>query len=283
MMKAILVQTADECGPNDGPDYSHGWGLVNTLAALQLVQADASEPGHLRQETLDDGAEHTWYFSLPATESVRISIAWTDPPGTPPADTLDPPDLMLVNDLDLRLRNGPVPVVYEPWVLDPANPAAAATTGDNFRDNVEQVYAADLPAGDYEVTVSHKGTLSGGEQDYALASSVALGDTPPVVGVAERRASGVALDVAVSPNPFVASTAISFSTPQAGRVRASIVDVGGRVVRTLESAGTAAGPRRLDWDGRDESGRRLASGVYFVRVEAPGADAIEKVVLLRAR
>ena len=284
MMKAILVQTADEAGANDGPDYSYGWGLVNTLAAVQLVADDASAPGHLVQATLDDGTEDTWYFTQTSSGPVRISIAWTDPPGTPPADALDPPDLMLVNDLDLRLRNGPVPVaaVYEPWVLNPASPASAATTGDNFRDNVEQIHVANLPAGDYEVTVSHKATLSGGDQDYAIASSAALTDTPPAVGIAEgRTADGADVRVDVSPNPFRAATTFAFTTPQAGRVRVDVLDVAGRVVTTLEDRELAAGPQRLDWNGRDDSGRRLASGVYFARVEAPGANVVEKVVLLR--
>jgi hypothetical protein len=54
--------------------------------------------------------------------------------------------------------------------LDPDNPAAAATTGDNFRDNCELIYLEAPPAGTYIVTVSHKGTLAV-SQYYSLVSS----------------------------------------------------------------------------------------------------------------
>jgi hypothetical protein len=77
---------------------------------------------------------------------------------------------MLVNDLDLRVIDGLT--VYEPWVLDPAVPAAAATQGDNFRDNVEQVVTGVLGAGSYTVEITHKGQLTNGSQDYALIISV---------------------------------------------------------------------------------------------------------------
>ena len=58
-------------------------------------------------------------------------------------------------------------------MLDPANPAVAATKGDNFRDNVEQVHVVGIGPGDFTVEVSHKGALQGGlNQSYALIISV---------------------------------------------------------------------------------------------------------------
>src|SRR5690606_14895810 len=60
---------------------------------------------------------------------------------------------------------------YSPWVLDPDNPSAAATTGDNFRDNVEQIVIPAPAEGDYTVTVSHKNSLQGGSQAYSMIVS----------------------------------------------------------------------------------------------------------------
>ena len=109
---------------------------------------------------------------------VTATLVWADPPATPVAPTLDPPDLMLVNDLDLRITRGPE--TYFPWVLDPAAPAAAAGKGDNIRDNVEQVEITDAVNGSYTVEVRHKGTLlNTANQDYSLVISVA---SPPPVG-----------------------------------------------------------------------------------------------------
>jgi hypothetical protein len=71
---------------------------------------------------------------------------------------LNPTNLMLVNDLDLRLIS-PSGTTNYPWVLNPANRTAAATTGDNFRDNVEQVEVANPQNGVWLVRVTHKGQL----------------------------------------------------------------------------------------------------------------------------
>jgi len=109
---------------------------------------------------------------------VTATLAWNDPPGTPPAPALDPPDLMLVNDLDLRIGRGGNS--WLPWILDPANPENPATTGDNFRDNVEQVRIDAADTCQYSVEVGHKDTLLDSlAQEYSLIISV---DAPPAVG-----------------------------------------------------------------------------------------------------
>ena len=63
--------------------------------------------------------------------------------------------------------------------------------------------------------------------------------------------------------------------------RLEIFDVSGRRVRKLLSGESPEGPRSLFWDGRDESGRELASGVYFYRLKAGGQSRTRKLVLLR--
>jgi hypothetical protein len=68
--------------------------------------------------------------------------------------------------------------VYEPYILDPSNPADAATTGDNWRDNAEQIYLESPAAGTYLVSVTHKGTLAG-DQAYSIAASAPLTTTGP--------------------------------------------------------------------------------------------------------
>lgn len=60
--------------------------------------------------------------------------------------------------------------MYLPYVLNPSSPASAANTGDNARDNVEQIYVASAPPGDYRVTLAHKGTLAS-SQYYSLISN----------------------------------------------------------------------------------------------------------------
>jgi hypothetical protein len=85
----------------------------------------------------------------------------------------------------------------------------------------------------------------------------------------------------VSPNPFADGTVVRFDLPSAAKVRVSVYDVTGQLVRTLHDAEAAAGVHRLEWDGSDSSGRRVARGVYFVRMETGDFRASEKVVLLK--
>jgi len=170
-LKALAIHTADEAGSADGPDYEFGWGLLNTKKAAAVITEDGGKH-QILEGSLVNGGTDTFTISVTNPDSiVRATLVWADPPGTPTAPMLDPPDLMLVNDLDLRLTRGPSN--WLPWVLNPSNPAAPATKGDNFRDNVEQVVAAVSNTGPYTVEVSHKGVLtSGNPQDYSLIISV---------------------------------------------------------------------------------------------------------------
>jgi hypothetical protein len=68
------------------------------------------------------------------------------------------------------------------------------------------------------------------------------------------------------PNPFRAEAEIRFNLQSSEEVRVAIFDVSGRRLRTLFDGPIQAGDRRLIWDGRDETGRSLDSGVYFYRI-----------------
>jgi len=171
-LKALAIHTADESGSDDGPDYAFGWGLLNTKNAAKVITQDGGGDHQIIEGSLANGATNNVTFNVSQAEAVlKATVVWMDPPGTPVSLSLDAPDLMLVNDLDLRITRGPS--TYEPWVLNPAIPAAAATTGDNFRDNVEQVVVNGGGTGTYTIHISHKGTLlNGTSQDYSLIISV---------------------------------------------------------------------------------------------------------------
>jgi hypothetical protein len=159
-MKGIVIHTADEAGPNPGPDYMFGWGLMNTLKAAQVMTANALAGGNfnIREIQLNQGGVIEFQVEATGTEPLRATIVWTDPAGTPPTISLNPPNKMLVNDLDLRII-GPTATTFFPWILNPASPASAATTGDNNTDNVEQVHIAFPTPGLYTIRVTNKGSL----------------------------------------------------------------------------------------------------------------------------
>ena len=170
-LKGLVIHTADETGAAPGPDYEYGWGLMNTLRAADTIAQDADLPTTIQELDLSDGDTYTFTHYGLGGRTLRATLCWTDPAGTPPGNLLDPADKMLVNDLDLRIEHVSSSHIYEPWVLDPATPTAPATTGDNDTDNVEQI-VFDFPnSGEFEVQVSHKGSLSGGHQAFTLIIS----------------------------------------------------------------------------------------------------------------
>jgi hypothetical protein len=178
-VKALVVHSADEAGAADGPDYSAGWGLFNAQSAAELISADQISPSIIQELSISQGGVIERDYPSFGSGPLKVTIAWTDPPGTPPPAALDPTTPTLVNDLDLRVIGPQGATTYEPWILDPANPADAATTGDNTGDNVE-VIAVDTPApGVYTIQVSHKGTLQGGSQDFSLVTNDHGGVYPP--------------------------------------------------------------------------------------------------------
>jgi hypothetical protein len=83
------------------------------------------------------------------------------------------------------------------------------------------------------------------------------------------------------PNPFNPRTTIAFDLPAASRVRLSVFDLRGRLVRTLLDESRSAGRHDVVWEGRSDQGRRVASGVYLLRLEANGAVETRRVALVK--
>ncbi|MCB1048942.1 MAG: T9SS type A sorting domain-containing protein, partial [Calditrichaeota bacterium] len=90
------------------------------------------------------------------------------------------------------------------------------------------------------------------------------------------------------PNPFNPSTTIRYALPEAARVTITLYNAAGQRVRTLVEGRQSAGFRQVVWDGRDERGESVSSGVYLYRMTArngtetgPGFTATAKMVLLK--
>ncbi|MDH3197524.1 MAG: S8 family serine peptidase [Candidatus Krumholzibacteria bacterium] len=107
--------------------------------------------------------------------------------------------------------------------------------------------------------------------DAAGVPSSGGGDTP---------VAGGAILYPAAPNPFNPTTTIRFELPSRMSVRLSIHDLRGRQVRLLAEGTFDAGEYPRDWDGRDASGRRVASGVYFCRLDASGDIQGQKLTLV---
>ena len=84
--------------------------------------------------------------------------------------------------------------------------------------------------------------------------------------------------ILVQPNPFSAETHVSWSVPGSGPVRLQIVDVTGRLVKSFAPQG--AGTVSLRWDGRNDRGERLPSGVYYGHLDMPQASRVLRLLVL---
>jgi hypothetical protein len=121
---------------------------------------------------------------------------------------------------------------------------------------------------------------------YAIDSILKVEFCWPYMAAVDRERPGPGSIDAVHleqnhPNPFSPHTRISFSLPREGWVNLKVYSAEGRLIRTLFSGRRGPGRYRLVWDGADEAGRPVPSGVYFCSLVAPGVRESSKMVLTR--
>ena len=83
------------------------------------------------------------------------------------------------------------------------------------------------------------------------------------------------------PNPFNPTTNITFDLPEAQRVTLEVYNILGQKVRTLTNKKFAAGTHTLTWDARDDRGRSMSSGIYFLKLKSKHYSATQKMILMK--
>lgn len=83
------------------------------------------------------------------------------------------------------------------------------------------------------------------------------------------------------PNPFHHTTMVSFALPSLGPTSLKVFDLAGRLVKNLLDAEKKAGSYRVEWNGRDEKGLEVPSGIYFYKLTTPGKILTRKMILLK--
>ncbi|MGE5174779.1 MAG: PKD domain-containing protein [Hyphomicrobiales bacterium] len=115
-------------------------------------------------------------------------------------------------------------------------------------------------------------------------TSAATGSIPVIGSVnvkIQNTGAGAPVSAFASPNPFNPETAISYSVQNSGRVAIRIYSLEGRLVKTLRDEFTSAGAHEVRWNGTDNAGHAVPSGVYFVKTESAGQSAVFKLSLLK--
>ena len=86
---------------------------------------------------------------------------------------------------------------------------------------------------------------------------------------------------AIYPNPFNPRTTIEFELAEAGAIELAIYDLGGRLVRVMDSGSRPAGRYQATWDGQDNDGRAVPTGTYFCRLNTAQGSQTKKMTLAR--
>jgi hypothetical protein len=189
-LKGLILHTADDAGL-EGPDAVFGWGLMNSKrAAESLSQKDNGVT--INELSLFPGQTYTLEVESNDVDALLASISWTDPAGAQTTE-VNSDEARLVNDLDISLEQ--TGTDYLPWRLTGVN---TNEKGNNSRDPFERVDIENA-SGTYTISVTHKGNLTNGQQNFTLiatglnAEPVVCEAVPPsgiiVVGIDSESAS----------------------------------------------------------------------------------------------
>lgn len=146
LMKAIILNTADDLG-NVGPDFRFGFGRINNLRAVRVI-----EEGRHFTDQITQGTTNTHNILIPpGVKELKVMVYWTDKEGTIGTSKA------LVNDLNTLLTE-PSSTVHYPWVLShfphPDSLNKPASKGIDSRNNVEQVSVNNPSPGNYSLSVN---------------------------------------------------------------------------------------------------------------------------------
>ncbi len=159
LLKATLCNSADDLG-NAGPDYIYGFGRVNARRAADVLTNTTYFTG-----SLSGGGNAMHNITVPAgADELKIMLYWHDVSASPLSNPA------LVNNLDLTVDD-PVATTYNPWVLDPVNPANIATRNIDNINNIEQFTITNPTAGTWVANIDAT-TIPIGTQNYVLVYEV---------------------------------------------------------------------------------------------------------------
>lgn len=278
-LKGLVCHTATDDAENPnilqasypGPDPFWGWGLLNAEFAAQTITAAQTDVAVVEERILNNNDIYSFTVTVSESEKFMATICWTDPAGQTQNGILNSTTPALVSDLDLRITDSDNNE-YFPWKLDLSN-LPAAIKGDNIVDNIERVEINAPVAGQYTISVSHKGTLTPtspggqGSQDYSLIVTGSDLSLPLSTG------SNELLNFIVWPNPAKEKINYQFANLSNQNCLVQLIDLQGRVVysqNTLEGSAISRGSINTS---------SFSKGVYFLSLIQGSKKTHKRIVL----
>ena len=278
-LKGLVCHTATDDAENPnvsaipypGPDPFWGWGLLNAKFAAQTIIDAQTNAAIVEEKTLNNGEIYSFTVNVSGSEKLMATICWTDLAGQLQNGILNSTTPALVNDLDIRITDSDNNE-FLPWKLDLSN-LPNAVKGDNIVDNIERV-EVDLPtAGQYTITISHKGIIPGttpgsvGIQEYSLI--VTGSDLTTTLSNGENELS----DFLVWPNPAKEMINYQFASQSNQTCLVKLIDLQGRVVYSQNVLGGSASVQGAI------NTSSYSKGVYFLSLNQGNQKTYKKVML----
>lgn len=154
LIRNMVANTAEDLG-NSGPDFKHGYGRINALRAVRLM-----EENRYFSAVLTPSATNSHNISIPAgCKKVKVMVTWNDPAANAMAD------ISLVNDLDIVLENKAAQQTL-PWRLSALSLNTTAQRGRDSLNNIEQVTIDNPDTAGYTLKVNGLVTVPAGQRYY---------------------------------------------------------------------------------------------------------------------
>jgi subtilisin-like proprotein convertase family protein len=288
----------------DTTDEFGNYKLTGLYASTYDVYANISgyEPGVTTGVVVEEGQvvtgiDFTLYpvIEFNYSENPGLSIPDNDPVGI--TSVINVPDAFDIVDIEVYVnithtfRGDLVVSLESPSSTDVTLHDQSGSSADDINGWYDSELMVDGPGslsdfisesatGDWTLSVSDHATYDVGTfNSWALR----LWGRDPSVGIDREYVLGpISYNLAQnSPNPFNPSTSITFALASDAEIDLSIFNIRGEKVRTLASGAMSRGSHTLTWDGRDDNGSGVASGIYFYRITSEQFSGSKKMILMK--
>lgn len=221
LLKAIILHTANDLGEK-GPDYKYGYGLVDAYdAASFIVNAHNEGKALIYTEELNNSETNIYNIKGTASDEIKATLVWIDPPAKQQAFELNNRAKVLVNDLNMTIEDANGNKEF-PWVLDVENPSQPASKGINDVDNVEQIVFTPSSIGEFKVKINVSNQLDT-PQSYALIISGAKNSNVSTNDLYSKN------KIEIYPNP--AQDFLKFKGDFLNNIEVKIYSIDGKLVK----------------------------------------------------